>query len=233
MTTPTKIRVIIADDHPVFRNGIVTALRAVPFIQKVSQASNGQELLSCLEHEFHEVVLMDIRMTPIDGLQATEIIRQTYPDVKVIALSSYEDASFVLSMMQKGATGYLLKNADKNVIIAAIESVMNGQHYYSKEVERLMHDSVDRIVSHATDDNALKYANPLYREIIFLVCNEYTNKEIGKILNKSKRTIDAYRSEILKLTKTTNSHGLHSYALKSGILEDAYLKVKFEQLLRA
>ena len=232
MKSSAKIRVLIADDHPLFRNGIVSTLRTVPFIQKLSQASNGQELLNCLAHEIHEVVLMDIKMSPIDGIQATEIIRQTYPSVKVLALSSYEDASFVISMIRKGANGYLLKNADKKVIVAAIESVMNGQNYYSKEVELLIHDSVDRIVSHATDDNPLKYANPLYREIIFLVCNEYTNKEIGKIVNKSKRTIDAYRSEILKLTKTTNSNGLHNYAIKWGILEDTHLKVKFEQFLR-
>jgi DNA-binding NarL/FixJ family response regulator len=228
---PSRIKVIIADDHPVFRKGIVTTLKHVPFIMQTTQAANGEEVLDHLKHEMHDVVLMDIRMAPLDGIQTTEMIRKKYPSVKIIALSSFDDEEYVISIMQKGASGYLLKNADRKEIITAIETVLTGHTYYSKEIELIMHDSVDQKIFQEPGQVETRLSSPVAREIIFLICNEFANKEIAQILNRSYRTIESYRADILKLTNSTNSIGIHKYALKRGIMEDPKLRVKFKKVI--
>src|SRR4051812_5194063 len=121
------IKIIIADDHPVFRDGLNGVLRRQDFIIKISQASDGTEVIRILEGENYDVVLMDINMKPMNGVQATEVIRKKFPDVKVIALSMFGEERYISEMISKGANGFLLKNSNKSEIIQAIKNVIKGK----------------------------------------------------------------------------------------------------------
>ena len=230
MSEISKIKVIVADDHPVYRKGIVSALKNTPFISKFTEAANGEEVLKHLENEHHDVILMDIRMAPMDGIQTTKLVSKKYPAVKVIVLSSYDDYSFVIASLTNGASGYLLKSADRQEIILAIKTVFSGKTYYANEVELLVHQSTDRLLFESDSDE--KLLSIVYREIIFLICHELTNKEIANALFKSVRTIETYRAEILKLTNTQNGIGLFKFASKRGIMDDHSLRAKFHSIIK-
>ena len=120
------IKLIIADDHPVFRDGLYGVLKRQDFISKISQASDGTEVIRFLESENYDVVLMDIKMLPMNGVQATEIIRNRFPEVKIIALSMFGEERFINEMITKGASGYLLKNSNKSEIVQASKGVVRG-----------------------------------------------------------------------------------------------------------
>src|SRR5258708_7794891 len=133
-----KCKLIIADDHPVFRAGMEAALKSMAIVSKVAQACDGKEVIQLLSHEHYDIILMDISMKQMDGIEATSIISKRFPLTKVIALSMHEDADIIADILDKGAVGYLIKNADKDEIRKAIEDVMAGKKYYSVEASRLL-----------------------------------------------------------------------------------------------
>ncbi len=225
------IKIIIADDHPVYRKGIVSTLKQVQYISKITQAANGQEVLDLLKDELHDLVLMDVRMSPLDGIQTTGLIRSLYPSVRIIGLSSYDDESLVFSMIHKGANGYLLKNTDREEILLAIRKVLAGHTYYSDEIRSLLHHSLDKVMSGFTTSSEDQLEQPILREVLFLLYHEFTNDEIAKLLHKSTRTVEAYRRQLLKSTQSTNLAGLVKYATKNGVMDDVKLKMKFKEAL--
>ncbi len=233
MTSQTdKIKLIIADDHPVFRGGMEGVIKNIHFVSKVSQAAHGDEVIRLLEHEHYDLVLMDIKMSPMNGLETTEIIKSRYPKTKVIAMSMHDDEKNILNILEKGAQGYLIKNADKEEIKEAITEVIAGRKYFSKEVARviyqkLIHGEKDSL--HGKPDDPLQKER--LREIVFLICNELTNQQIADVLFLSKRTIEDYRKQILETTKSKNIVGVVKYAVSVGILEDQELKKKFGEIL--
>lgn len=224
-----KIKIIVADDHPVFRGGMVVALKSMSFVTKISQAAHGDEVIRLLEHEPYDLVLMDIKMAPMDGIEATEIIQARYPKTKVIAMSMHDDEKNIISILEKGAEGYLIKNADKEEIEEAIIEVISGREYFSKEVSRVIFQKLihsgDKALTVKSEELLQKER---CREIVFLICNELTNQEIADVLFLSKRTIEDYRKQILVTTKSKNIVGVVRYALSTGILEDNELKKKFK-----
>ena len=229
--TTETIKVIVADDHPVFRDGMAGALGRMKPISKISMAANGMEVLSLLEHDNHDLVLMDIGMKPMDGIETTDIIRKRFPHVKVIALSMSDDVRSVTRMFEKGASGYLLKNADTEEIEAAIRAVMKGEQYFSKEVSGILLNHVNNLKQSKASAEVSNYHKQRLREIIFLICHELTTAEIARALSLSERTIDDYRVEILKTTFSRNSAGIVKYAIANGIDQDAELKYKFGKVL--
>ncbi|MBL0105194.1 MAG: response regulator transcription factor [Bacteroidetes bacterium] len=126
----SKLNLIVADDHPIFRDGICSVLRRQEFISKISQAGDGTEVIRLLELEHYDLVLLDIRMEPMNGFKTMEIIASRFKEVKVIALSMSSEDKYVREMINLGAVGYLLKNAGKKEIIQAIKSVVRGATYF-------------------------------------------------------------------------------------------------------
>jgi DNA-binding NarL/FixJ family response regulator len=219
------IKLIIADDHPIFRDGLNVVLKRHDFISKITQASDGLEVIRLLESEAYDVILMDIKMEPMNGVQATEIIRNRFPDVKIIALSMFGEERYINEMISKGASGYLLKNSDKTEIIQAIKSVIKGRTYFSKEVADFI---VDKVVESKTGNSeAFKYSEDRLREVIFLISHEKTSKEIAAFMNLSVRTIDECRIEVMKKTNSKSAVGVLKYAMQNGIFEDVILKGKY------
>lgn len=145
----SPIRVLIADDHQIFREGVFGLFKKQEHIDIIGQACNGRELLELAETMKPDVVLTDIKMPVMDGIEATAVLKRKQPDVKVIALSMFNDDHLVLDMIEAGAKGYLLKNAHKNDILEAIAAVYNKDMYYCKETSdkliQLMAKSKDKI----------------------------------------------------------------------------------------
>jgi DNA-binding NarL/FixJ family response regulator len=226
-----SFKVIIADDHPIFRSGINSALKGVPFISKVSEAANGEEVIKLLSNEKYDLVLMDIKMSPMNGLEATETIGRRYPATKVIVLSMHDDEEYIIEIFSKGASGYLVKNADKAEILEAILVVMKGNKYFSKEVSAIMIGHLSSQHPEEKDNADDSISKERMREIIYLICQECTSQEVADLLYLSLRTIETYRSRILKVTKSKNLIGLLKYAQENKILEDVKLKERFKSAL--
>lgn len=219
------IKLIIADDHPFFRDGLYGVLKRQDFISKISQASDGTEVIRFLESENYDVVLMDIKMLPMNGVQATEIIRNRFPEVKIIALSMFGEERFINEMITKGASGYLLKNSNKSEIVQAIKSVVRGNSYFSEEVAEFIVDKLNGKSNIEKENTA--FMGERLREIIFLICHEKTSKEIAAMMKISHRTIDDCRGEIMKLTNSKSTIGVLKFAIQNGIMDDVLLKGKY------
>lgn len=219
MTTmkPPVIKVLIADDHEIFRDGLKLMLGSVDTIDLAGEAANGKELAALVDKMNPDVVVTDIKMPVMDGPQVTKYIMQHHPLVKVIALSMFDDEELILEMLESGATGYLLKNADKSEMIDAIHSVHNNTPYYCKSTSGKLVKLI--AYSRANMQKQKKEAEFTEKEkdIIRLICKEYTNKQIGETLFLSTRTVEGYRMKILEKMGAKNIVGIVIEAIRLGI----------------
>lgn len=216
---PTKpVRIVIADDHPVYIDGLCDGMRKHPQVLVAGTAHNGDELLTLAEELCPEVVLTDIQMPVKDGIAATKEIREKFPYIKIIGLSGYIEDCLITDMMDAGASGYLLKNERISEIITAIEKVANGSCYYSREVlDRLA------VLMKRTGINPMKPFNkPSFTEkelsVMIEICNELSNKEIAQKLNMDVRSVEGAKSRIMEKTGCHNSAGIIMYAIRNFIV---------------
>lgn len=214
------IKLIIADDHEIFRDGIALMLSRQSHIKLVAQAENGRELMQLAATEKPDVILTDIKMPIVDGIEATKQLGQKYPDIKVIALSMFDEEQTILEMLEAGAKGYLLKNADKHEIIEAIVTVHEGNTYYCRHTSVKLAAII--VKSRFNPYNNAKNVSFTDREkeIIKLICEQNTTQEIGEKLFLSKRTVEGYRTKILEKIDAKNTAGIVMYALKNGIIKE-------------
>ncbi|MFI5135112.1 MAG: response regulator, partial [Chitinophagales bacterium] len=215
-----KTRVVIADDHQIFIEGIKALLKDDEKVSMVGEASDGEELMELLSTKDVDVVLMDINMPKLNGIEATKRINQKFPKVKVLSLTMVEDANRISDMMKAGAAGYLLKTSGKSELISAITNVKNGERYLSSEVSRKLIDSVlnEGMSGHISSDRSPQITNR-EREIIKLIIREMTNDEIAKHLNNSPMTIITHRKNLLRKLGVKNTAGLVKYAMQHGLAE--------------
>ncbi len=217
MIKPPVIKVLIADDHEIFRDGLKLMLGSVDTIDLAGEAANGKELAALVDEKKPDVVVTDIKMPVMDGPQVTKYIMEHHPLVKVIALSMFDDEELILEMLESGATGYLLKNADKSEMIDAIHSVHNNTPYYCKSTSGKLVKLI--AYSRANMQKQKKEAEFTDKEkdIIRLICKEYTNKQIGETLFLSTRTVEGYRMKILEKMGAKNIVGIVIEAIRLGI----------------
>jgi DNA-binding NarL/FixJ family response regulator len=207
------IRIIIADDHIIFRKGLRTILNEVTDFKVVAEATNGIELLEILKNQEAEVILLDIKMPEMDGLKAAEIIAKQYPEIKIIALTMHEEIGYFNQMIEAGAVGFLLKKTNKDELETAIKAVMQNENYYSQEF-------ITSINKYAIP-NKVSNIKLSQREIevLELVCKGYSNLEISKMLDLSQRTIDGHRSRLFEKTGAKNAPNLVLFAVKNGLIK--------------
>lgn len=213
----TDIRVIIADDHAIFRDGLKQALASEDNIFVVGEASDGKELIHLVGESKPDVILTDIRMPVMDGISATKKILEISPDVCIIGLSMFDDEAHIVDMLESGAKGYLLKNADKSEIIEAINSVFHGELYYCKHTSFTL---AKMISSSKLNPNKRKEKIEFTErelEIIQLICDQLTNKEIAEKLYLSTRTVEGHRLKIQEKMNAKNTAGIVICALKLGL----------------
>jgi len=211
-----KIKIIIAEDHALYRDGLKTMLSLHDEFEIIAEAVNGGELIKLFEFLRPDVVLMDINMPEVNGIEATKFVAEHFKDTKVIAITMNDEKSSIMDMMDAGANGYVLKSEDKEEIIKAIETVMNGDDYYSKNVENSI---INLIHSKKSTDNYKKsvYFNEKELKLINYLCEEFNSDEIAKTMFLSKKTIDGLRLKIKNELNVRNSIGIVKYAIKNGL----------------
>ncbi|MBL7924914.1 MAG: response regulator transcription factor [Bacteroidia bacterium] len=209
------IKILIADDHPMFRQGLKNALQECTFEKEVHEVSDGIETLDFFKGQFADVVLMDINMPRLNGIECSVQLRTSHPEVKIIALSSFEDKWHIEQMMEAGAKGYLLKNVTRPELELAILSVYQGKMFFSPElVGKMLHRSAEFMQKEAR----LGFEDLHEREknIIKLIYEEYNSAEIAAKLHLSEHTINSYRKSLLAKTGSKNVVGLIKFAFKNG-----------------
>jgi DNA-binding NarL/FixJ family response regulator len=213
------IKVAIADDHKIFRKGVILSLRTYPNIKFVQEAENGEELLQGLPGSQPDIVLMDLRMPLKDGIETTKAISKTYPEIKVLVLTMYEDERFVSHLMENGANGYLLKSADPSEIKKAITEVMTKGYYLNNFVNRVLLKKSHARAKTIPSLNSEIVLNEKEREVIRLLCMEYTAQEIAQKMEISPRTVEAIKDRMMERFGTKNTAGLVFFAVKNNLID--------------
>jgi DNA-binding NarL/FixJ family response regulator len=213
------IRIVIADDHEIFRDGLKLLVRNQPDIELVGEAGDGEELLAIVSSLMPDVVITDIKMPKLDGIRACKLIRQNYSYMKVIALSMFNEDSLIVDMLEAGATGYLLKNTNRDEFAMAVKTVHEGNSYYShatsQKLTRLIADSKFNPYRH----KPVPKFSAKEKEIIRLICEQLTSKEIAAKLELSIRTVESHREKIQEKVGARNSVGIVIYAIKHDMVE--------------
>ncbi|MES2477634.1 MAG: response regulator transcription factor [Bacteroidota bacterium] len=211
------IKYLITDDHKIFRQGLRLALNNYPNLKFIGEAGNGLELLSLLEEHVPDVILLDLKMPQMDGMEVLKKIRVKYPDIKILILTMYDEEHFVLHLIEAGANGYLLKNAEPDEIHLAIQTVMETDYYFNDLVSSAM---LRNMLQKTKIANRVKIGVKLSdkeEEVLKLICEERTAAEIAKEIFLSQRTVEGIRSLLLEKTGARNTAGLVLYAIKNGI----------------
>lgn len=218
---PGPVRLVIADDHAIFRKGLTTMLMAETGLQVVGEAGNGKELVAVVQDKKPDVVITDIQMPVMGGLEATKAIKKDNPTVGVVALSMFEDENMVLAMMQAGAKGYLLKNTSKEEIAHAVQVVSTQGTYYCSTASNNMVRLMERTGFNPYAQSKQPQFSERDVQIIRLLCREYSNKEIAAALHINQRAVEGARERIQEKTGAHNMVGIVVYAIRHGIFNIA------------
>jgi DNA-binding NarL/FixJ family response regulator len=206
------LNILVADGHKIFRDGLQVTLKGIEQVEKIFYASNASDVLNELKYNCCDLVLMDYLLPLTNGVAFTREIKRLYPATKVISLSIYDDEEHVTNMFNNGVDGYLLKNTDSIEIELAIVSVINGRHYFSKDIASSVIDRAFRKIDFQLTEKCKKL-NSREKEILKLLYEEYSSKEIADYLYISERTVEFYRQSLIKKTGAKNIVGLIKYAI--------------------
>jgi DNA-binding NarL/FixJ family response regulator len=215
LATQKPIKVLIADDQQVFRMGLSALIKEMKGIVLLDEASNGAILLEKALALQPDVIITDIKMPVLDGIDATKELNKQLPNSKVIALSAYVKDDLILHMLESGAIGYLVKTADAQEIKEAIETVNQHKPYFCKEITQRLTEIVARNYKLPQKSSATFTDREL--DIIRLICKEFTSKEIASQLHLSKRTVEGHRTRILEKMNVKSIAGIITYAFDAGI----------------
>jgi two-component system, NarL family, response regulator NreC len=212
------IRVLIADDHTIVRSGVRLLLEAEPDIDVVGEALDGSQAIELAEMLQPDVVLMDIAMPGVDGLQATRQIKTQRPGIQVLVLTMHRSDEYFFEMLKAGASGYILKGADTNDLINAVRVVSRGEVFlYPTMAERLLRDYINRVDGGGQAEPSL---SPREKDILRLMADGYSNKEIAEKLVVSSSTIHTHRSNLMHKLGLSSRYELVQYARKHGLMRE-------------
>jgi DNA-binding NarL/FixJ family response regulator len=212
----SKIRIVLADDHHMFRTAITNLLRKELDFEIIGEASTGSEAIRLTQQWKPDVVIMDIRLPDIDGIEATKSIIATLPEARILALTSLEDDEFVVNMVLSGAKGYILKDAPIEELVLAIRTLANGSSYFAGEISDKLVARLKQSPAYEPPEKALaKRLSITERELEILkhIASELTNKEIASILYISPRTVETHRRNLITKLKVKNTTGLVKFYL--------------------
>jgi DNA-binding NarL/FixJ family response regulator len=210
-----KIRIIIADDHQLFRNGLKLLLNSFSDFEVTGEASNGEEFLSLLQTIPVDIALMDISMPGMDGIEATRKGLKIKPSLNIIALSMYGEDEYYYKMVDAGAKGFLLKDSDISEVREAIITVMRGGSFFSQE---LLYHVIQKIKMREQETKSAVLSKR-EKEILLKICEGMSNQEIAETLFISKRTVDKHRANLLGKTNSKNTASLILYAIRNKLIE--------------
>lgn len=218
------MRVVIADDHEIFRDGLSLMLSRQQEINLVGEAENGLQLIEMVRRLQPDVVITDIKMPVMDGLESIRALLKEFPELKIIALSMFDEENLVVDMLEAGAKGYLQKNADKTEILEAIATVYGDNTYYCRRTTSKLASLIAKSkYSWNVKKKAVTFSDREV-EIIKLICLQHTTQQIADAVFLSRRTVEGYRFKILEKMNVKNTAGVVVYALKHSIISEKDLQ---------
>ena len=214
-----KIKIILADDHRIFRKGLKSLLSERENIEVLAEADNGDEALEAARKYKPGIVLMDIAMPKMDGIEATRQIRDKFPDTEVVILSMHAKKAYIDQVLKAGAKGYVLKDSDEENLLSAISTVHNGGYYLDSPI-------ADQVLSDYFRDKSKrelkKQSDPLSereREVLRLLAEGHSNQEVADTLYISRKTVENHRANIVRKTGAQGQVGLTKYAARIGLID--------------
>lgn len=211
------IHILIADDHQLMINGIKSTLGSIEDFEIVAEAVNGYQVLERLESGIHvDVILMDINMPKLDGLNCTKMVTKKFPDVKIIALSQYDEKRFVKLMVKNGASGYILKDAGIDILEKAIRQVHAGEKYFC---ERLSARLLARELKEENTRSLFPKLSEREVEVLNLICLEHSSQEISEKLFISFHTVESHRANLMQKAGVKNTAGLVRWAVENDYID--------------
>lgn len=211
-----KLKLIIADDHTMFLQGIVSLIEHESGIKIIGKAVNGIEVLNILKIQSADIVILDISMPEMDGIELSKILKKEYPFIKIIIVSTHSIAKIISRLIRIGVNGYLLKNAEKAELLEAIYSVADGKNYFSKEVEEHYLNNSQKIEKQISNITELSSRE---KEILVLIAQEYNTAEIAEKTFISFNTVNTHRRNLLSKLNAKNTAGLVKYAVENGLVD--------------
>jgi len=219
-----SISLVIADDHEIFRDGLALMLSKQEGLTLAGQAENGRQLIELVKELQPDIIITDIKMPLMSGIEATRLLLQQFPGLKIIALSMFDEEHLIVDMLEAGAKGYLLKNADKKEILEAIDAVYGDNNFYCRHTSaRLASMIVKRKLDPFKKKNEILFSDR-EKEIIRLICRQMTAQEIGNQLFLSKRTVEGYRTRIMEKMEAKNTAGVVIFALKNSLIGEEEIR---------
>lgn len=216
------IRVMIADDHNMFVEGIESILEGHDHIQVVSKVYTGNEVFEKMPTVHPDVILLDINLPGLNGLEVCQRLSKEYPDVKVLALSMHNEESFVTEILKYGAQGYILKNTGKKELISAIETIHSGQSYFSEEVtETIMKSLVNQRTGTKKTASLAPKISRREKDVLELIMKEFTTQEIADTLFISLKTVESHRRSLLTKLNVRNTAGLVRVAIENQLIKQS------------
>ncbi|MCL6097984.1 MAG: response regulator transcription factor [Bacteroidetes bacterium] len=220
-----EIKIILADDHNIVRAGLRALLDKIPGMKVIAEASDGRETLNLIRKHKPDIVLMDIAMPELNGLEVTQIVSKEFPEIGIIILSMHKSDEYVLQALRFGASGYLLKDTAADELEIAIDAVMKGNKYLAPFVSKSV---VKNLLARLDDKNSKSKISPLplekmtsrQREILQLIAEGNSTKEIAYKLNISTKTVEAHRKQLMNRLQIRDIAGLVLYAIKVGIISN-------------
>jgi two-component system, NarL family, response regulator DegU len=212
-----KLKVYIADDHTIFRKAMATLLQTFVRVAKVKDAENGKELIALVKQERPDIVLLDLQMPVMDGSETCEYLYNKFPDVKVIVLSMHDSERYILHMMDLGARAFLFKNVEPDELEKAIYAVADKDFYHNEFIASILRKKHQER-KQASKPEFVQELTDREREIMILICQEYSTKEISNRLSISERTVENHRAKVMEKIGVKNIVGVVRYAYAQGLL---------------
>ncbi len=209
--SPTPTKVLLVDDHPLVLEGIRAVIETYPHIDVVGAASSAKEALSIANRTEPEIVVMDINMAEINGIDAIELFKEQHPNVRILMLSMHDSKEYISTSVMYGASGYILKDVSTNEIVSAIEAVAAGGTYFSSGV-------ADVLLNLQEDKENRGPLSTREQSILILVAEGKSSKDVSKMLNISVRTVETHRKNIKKKLGINTTAGLTRYAIENGLI---------------
>lgn len=217
-----KIKLALCDDHNLFRVGMASILTQVPDFDLVLEAANGQELIDKIPRKTPDVVLLDLQMPVLDGTATADFLRENHPLIKIVILTMHDEDRMVLHLLEKGVSGYLLKDADPGEVEKAIRKVMDDGVYLNDFVSRAMLRKMTNtptvLKQPSTFYNSKVLLSEREKEVLKLICEGLSTAEISEKIFLSPRTVEGHRLRILEKTGTKNTAGMVAYAFKNNLV---------------
>jgi DNA-binding NarL/FixJ family response regulator len=214
----TPICIVLADDHELLRDGFKAMLKKFKHVQVLGEASDGKQLLELVRKLEPQVVITDIKMPLLDGIESVKLIKEEFPTIKILALTNYDEESLIIDMIQAGADGYLLKSASKKEILDAIFTILSGKIYYCTTTsQKLLNHFNDNPICNARKEKDIKFTKREL-EVMKLICRGMTNKEVGNELGISARTVESHKESIQEKIGGKSAVTIALFASRNGYI---------------